>query len=107
MFIHDISGHGIRLLGGDQLTVENNTISNTINKYVSAHQGAFSIEIIDAYNSKILNNTMFGFMADAIQMRWVTQDANGGVPVNRGTTLIEGNDMYNTQGPCAENAPGL
>ncbi len=104
MLIHDVRS-GIALKEGDSNTIENSIIYNTIDKSGSPSQEAHAIHINSAKNNKILNNIIYGMIGDAVQMLTVSRDANNNpILINRGTTLIEGNKIYNTQGPCAENA---
>ncbi len=99
MLIHDLSGSAINLYGtGQNILVENSTLYELVPpaKATDAHC---------LVNSTIKNVTFrhskcYGFIGDGYHA-WRVDSSK---TYDRGTTRLEGNEIYNTKGTCSENA---
>jgi hypothetical protein len=98
MLIHHVR-QGVSVDTGTNHVIENSTIYENVNAGGSKHE-AHSIIVETAKNTVIRGNTLYGFVGDGVQLYKPSDIA----PVDRGTTRIENNHIYNTRGYCAENA---
>jgi hypothetical protein len=99
LLIHHLNANAISVgEGSTDVTVENSKMYELIPR--QNDMDAYCLSNSTAKNITFRNSECFGFIGDGFQA-WSAAD---GVLYDRGTTIIEGNKIYNTKGACSENA---
>lgn len=99
MLIHHLTASAININeSSSDITVE----ESKIYEIVPPKTGGDAHCLVNSAGKNITfrNNECYGFIGDGFHA-WRTDTS---ITYNRGTTLIEGNKIYNTKGACSENA---
>ncbi len=99
MLIHHLTGSAISTyVGSSDILIEDSTIYEIVPNKTDSD--AHCLINSDSRNVTFRNNECYGFIGDGYQA-WRMADNQ---LYDRGTTIIEGNKIYNTKRNCSENA---
>jgi hypothetical protein len=99
MLIHHLNANAVSVgENSNDIVLEDSKIYELVPR--QNNMDVYCMSNSSSKNITFRNNECFGFIGDGFQA-WMEAE---GVLYNRGTTVIEGNRIYNTKGACTEDA---